>query len=164
MPTTPYLNLPYPGLNNAPNVPADIQSLTQVLDALGAPWSSYTPVWTGSTTNPTLGDTTVTGAYKQIGKTVMFRASFVTNTTFAQGAGLYSISLPVAASAGALNQPMTFDFFDTSAARHYPGIGGAAGTTVARIRLEAGVTWGANAPVALAAGDSWWVTGTYEAA
>jgi len=34
MPTTPNLGLPYPGLTNAPNVPADIQALATALDVL----------------------------------------------------------------------------------------------------------------------------------
>jgi hypothetical protein len=35
MPTTPNLGLPYPGLTNAPNGPADIQALAVALDAMG---------------------------------------------------------------------------------------------------------------------------------
>jgi hypothetical protein len=41
MPTTTNLGLPYPGLTNAPNVPADIQALAVALDT-PRPGSSYT--------------------------------------------------------------------------------------------------------------------------
>lgn len=62
--------------------------------ALYAGWTSYTPTWTMSVTNPSLGNGTLTGAYKAIGKTVEFRLRFVAGSTTTFGEGLWSFSLP----------------------------------------------------------------------
>ena len=59
-------------------------------------WTSYSPTWTGSSTNPTIGNGTVVGAYIQFGKTVMFRVDITTGSTTNLGAGAYGVSLPVA--------------------------------------------------------------------
>jgi hypothetical protein len=63
--------------------------------ALGA-WNSYTPVWTAATTNPAIGDGTLTGRYAVVGKVCHFTtfAAFGSATTY--GSGGYSLSLPVA--------------------------------------------------------------------
>lgn len=61
-------------------------------------WSTYTPVLTADTTNPSLGSVpTVVGRYAQFGKTVVWMASFITGGTgISAGSGSYHISLPVA--------------------------------------------------------------------
>lgn len=66
-------------------------------DVLAA-WTSYTPTWTAATTNPAIGNGTITGRYKQIGKlcTASFQLSAGSTTTF--GAGAYTIGLPVIAA------------------------------------------------------------------
>lgn len=56
-------------------------------------WTSYTPTWYGSTTNPATSHTR-TGAYKVIGKTVFFTIK-ITVGSGGIGSGLYSFSLPV---------------------------------------------------------------------
>jgi hypothetical protein len=67
-------------------------------DALA--WITYTPTWTASTTNPSIGDGTITGRYKQIGKTtfVHIKLSIGSTTTF--GSGSWRFSLPVNAYSG----------------------------------------------------------------
>jgi hypothetical protein len=62
--------------------------------------TSYTPSWTAVTTNPAIGNGTIVGAYKQIGKMVFFRVSIAFGSTTTYGSGAYSISLPVAAVTG----------------------------------------------------------------
>jgi hypothetical protein len=140
---------------------------TEVRDAvtgLESAWTSYTPTWTAVTTNPTFGDTTLTAAYWRSGKTVHFRYKYLLGASFNQGSGAYSFTLPVTAAAGSVDQPCLFDYFDTSAARHYIGLGTISSTVVTRTRIEAGVTFGSSAPVVLGTGDFWVCSGTYEAA
>lgn len=63
-------------------------------------WTSYTPVLTASTTNPTLGTgSTVIGSYVQIKNVVIYRfyIGFGTSGVNA-GSGFYYVSLPVTAS------------------------------------------------------------------
>lgn len=63
------------------------------LSGLGA-WSTYSPTWTATTTNPT--NYTASGRYVVLGKICHFTAqiTFTASTTF--GTGGYLISLPVA--------------------------------------------------------------------
>jgi len=61
-------------------------------------WTSYNPVWSAQTSSPSLGDGTLTGAYKQIGKTVFVRVKLNWGTTTSGGTGAWMFSLPVAAA------------------------------------------------------------------
>lgn len=76
-------------------------------------WASYTPVWTGSVTNPTIGSNgSITGAYCQIGKTVFLRfaITFGSNTTY--GSGYWRISVPsgvTIAGGGLIGSARAFD-------------------------------------------------------
>lgn len=59
------------------------------------PWTNFTPVWTASVTNPTLGNGTITGRYVAIGGTIIGEARIVAGTSgFNRGSGIYRISLP----------------------------------------------------------------------
>jgi hypothetical protein len=62
-------------------------------DALA--WSTYTPAWTALTTNPVIGDGTITGRYKQIGKTTFLYVKIAMGSTTTYGTGDWRISLPV---------------------------------------------------------------------
>jgi hypothetical protein len=62
-------------------------------------WTTYSVAWTASTTNPVIGNGTLVGRYKQIGKTtfVYIRMQAGSSTTF--GTGHWRFSLPVNAQA-----------------------------------------------------------------
>ena len=62
-------------------------------------WVSYTPTWTGASTNPVIGNGTLAGYYKQVGKTVYCRIEVVMGSTTTYGSGAYSWALPVTALA-----------------------------------------------------------------
>ena len=61
-------------------------------------WTAYTPVWTAQITNPVISNGTITGAYKQIGKTVFVRVKINMGRFTTYGDGAWLISLPVTAS------------------------------------------------------------------
>ena len=61
-------------------------------------WTSYTPTWTSDSTPPSLGNGTLTGAYKVIGKTCFVRVRLVWGTTTTNGTGVFYFDLPVSAS------------------------------------------------------------------
>jgi len=65
---------------------------------LSSSWTSYTPTWTSDATQPTLGDGTLTGAYKVIGKTCFVRVRLVYGTTTNSGTGAFYFNLPFSAS------------------------------------------------------------------
>jgi hypothetical protein len=60
-------------------------------------WTAYTPTITPDSGTFTLGNGTLAGRYKQIGKTVFFYAKLIYGSTSAPGSGHWNFSLPVAA-------------------------------------------------------------------
>jgi hypothetical protein len=102
--------------NLATSVDTDVASLTSA-------WTNYTPTWTSTGTAPAIGNGTITGRYKQIGKlvTLTIKVLFGSTTTF--GTGAYSFSLPVTA-AGSVDQVGSAYMRDTSGTStgHYAGI------------------------------------------
>lgn len=67
--------------------------------AMIAAWTSYTPTWTAVTTNPTIGNGTLEGAFCRIGKLVIFRVTLLFGSTTTAGSGIYEWALPVAPAA-----------------------------------------------------------------
>lgn len=64
-------------------------------------WTSYTPARTAATTNPTLGNGTLVGAYRYLdASTVLLRVRLTAGSTTTIGTGQYRISLPVPAVSG----------------------------------------------------------------
>ena len=59
-------------------------------------WTSYTPTWEAPTP-PAIGNGTITGAYKVIGKTCFVRGRITMGSTTTYGSGDWKIGLPVAA-------------------------------------------------------------------
>lgn len=89
-------------------------------------WTSYTPVLTGSVTNPNIGTTgTVTGFYQKINRTVYFRI-LVTfgGTGISIGSGVYLFTLP-STPVTENNAPSvigTLNYEDQSASKTYAGV------------------------------------------
>jgi hypothetical protein len=55
---------------------------------------SYTPVWTAATTNPTLGNGTLVGQYRRVGKRVFGAINVTIGSTTSVGTGSQSFTLP----------------------------------------------------------------------
>ena len=68
----------------------------QFNDLLAA-WTSYSPAWTAATTNPTLGNGTLTGRQKLFGKTCHLAIELIFGSTTTAGSGSYAFSLPFTA-------------------------------------------------------------------
>jgi hypothetical protein len=92
------------------------------LNTIGAPWESWTPNLTASTTNPTLGTgSSRTGRYGQIDSLVYGQGQIQFGTSGASaGSGFYYISLPLTAqsSGKVIGQ---FQIYDSSAFGVYIG-------------------------------------------
>jgi hypothetical protein len=136
------------------------------LKAIGDPWTAYTPVLTGSTTNPVLGNGSLVGAYLQAGKLVLWRFSFTSGTTTTYGSGNYVITLPVAMiaptgySVGALTIQNGGTFYQRS-------LFSSGSATQMSGAAQDGTRWSnasPYAPVAGLAGQRWSGYGFYEAA
>ncbi len=83
-------------------------------------WTSYTPTWTAATTNPSLGNGTLVGAYKAIGKTVHFRLRMVAGSTTTFGSGLWAFTLPSGYSVASA-QAAGAIIVNAAATARYPG-------------------------------------------
>ena len=58
-------------------------------------WQSYTPTWTAATTNPLIGNGTLTGRYIVIGKLCTYVLGLVMGSTTTYGSGDWAFSLPI---------------------------------------------------------------------
>jgi hypothetical protein len=61
------------------------------------PWTTYSPSFTGTVTNPVIGNGSVAGRYMSVGATVFGEIRIIAGTTgFSRGEGIYRIGLPAA--------------------------------------------------------------------
>lgn len=90
-------------LNSSPRtwVAGEFVTQTMLNDELRIPltllqsaWTPWTPTLSSDTTAPSLGNSTLTGLYHRVGKSIMWRLRLVIGSTFAAGAGSYFMSLP----------------------------------------------------------------------
>lgn len=68
------------------------------LDAIQAVWTAYVPVWTAVSVNPAKGNGTLTGKYRQVGKSVDALIILTCGTTTTFGTGEWRFSLPATAA------------------------------------------------------------------
>ncbi|WP_416983562.1 hypothetical protein [Streptomyces sp. T028] len=74
------------------------QEVRDQFNSIFAAWTSYTPTWTAATTNPVLGNGTITGRYMKVGRTVLAGFTLTTGSTTTYGSGNYSFGVPTAAA------------------------------------------------------------------
>jgi hypothetical protein len=135
-------------------------------NALGDPWTAYTPAWTGTTTNPVIGNGTITGSYRQIGKTIDYGIHIVMGTTTTYGTGNYRFSLPFASLALTAFTPLGVKgvCIDTSlTARNFRNAFYASTTTIG-LCDDAAVQVTPTVPFTFANTDEIHIYGTYESA
>lgn len=75
---------------------SDIDILRDALAGLTDAWTSFTPTWTSTGTQPVLGNGTISGRYLQAGKLVIYRGRLDMGSTTTYGTGTWNFSLPVA--------------------------------------------------------------------
>ena len=134
-------------------------------------WTAYTPTISADGGGFALNNGTLTGRYKQIGKTVFFKLKFVFGSTTNAGSGHWNFSLPVTA----YDSDFTFSasILDSGVA-WYGGIGNGnytGSTTTFAVNVTspnaAVATWvvvGNGGPFSWGAADNITITGSYEAA
>jgi hypothetical protein len=133
--------------------------------ALYASWTSYTPTWTGATTNPTIGNGTLDGAYTRFGdgKTVCVRIRLVIGSTTTLGSGLWAFALPTGLAPAQIQTLAGFATNSAGTARYALGAYLTAGTGVFRIAANGSSGISGTAPFAWANGDQLALGGVYEA-
>jgi hypothetical protein len=136
------------------------------IEAFGA-MDSYTPSWTASSSNPSLGNGTLLGAYTQVGKSVWFRVLLTTGSTTTYGSGAWRFSLPVTATGvlsgagGDVGGAACYD--DSGALRRFRHVYLAA-TTYVSLADDDGTLVAATVPFTWATGDTLSIHGWFEAA
>ena len=61
-------------------------------------WQSYTPTWTATTTNPSIGNGTLAGRYVRYGNVCTYILKLLAGSTTTFGSGNWSFSLPLNAA------------------------------------------------------------------
>jgi hypothetical protein len=128
-----------------------------------AAWTSYTPSWGAATTDPTLGNGTISGRYQKIGRTVTFQINMTTGTTSTYGSGSYNWTLPVVSGNG--QTATVYGRFGHDSAIY--AVAGQINANDDRCRFFGSTGTGAispGVPVTWDASDTFRISGTYEAA
>ena len=142
--------------------------IRDVANGLQAVWDSYSVAWTAATTNPALGNGTLTGRYLRMGKTVIVGIHLVLGSTTTLGSGAYSFTLPVGALANT-GMRLAAMLNTTGATNFRSGFSSVLSGTGFQVYLGSGTagdldTLTASFPSSLGAGDILDINGVYEAA
>jgi hypothetical protein len=107
------------GSNTAPLVADSAEATGLRWDS--SAWTSYTPTFSAAGIGAILGNGTVTGFYKQRGKTIQGRVRLVAGSTTTFGSFDLTISTPTATlpASGIINSVGTGYVYDTSGATYY---------------------------------------------
>lgn len=131
------------------------------------PWVAYTPAWTAATTNPVIGNGTLTGKYVKLGSLVYYKYLLVAGSTTTYGSGNYRFSLPFVPSsdvsiAGApVGQAMLQDV--SLGARYFRQcVILTVGVATIYLGDDAGTVWAPTVPFTMASTDIVAVWGSYE--
>jgi hypothetical protein len=140
----------------------DLANLADSATTIESAWTSYTP----TVYNWTLGNGTLTSAYKQIGKVVFFRIVFGVGSTTNKSGNL-QFSLPVT-DAAAFDDKYTVSCFllDSGTDEYTFTSSNTGGKVIGVYQLSGGNNRqiNATAPFTFATGDQVRFTGWYEAA
>lgn len=142
----------------------------QRLNDISGLWTPYVPVWSAATTPPNVNNGTLVGRYGRDGDSIEFIIKLTMGSTTTYGAGTYSWTLPVPASAAGDYLGDVFVGDSSVGSSGYSAGGGiyipASATTV---QAYVGATGGTSAmsptvPQTFANGDRIWIHGRYETA
>lgn len=122
--------------------------------ATPAAWTSYTPAWTASTSNPSIGNGTLSGAYTTRGKLGFASIDILFNSTTNAGSGIYSFGLPSGWAISATSRAYGYSLSrDQSAASHAVGIPTYATATTVDLRGHGINQYSSSSPFSWATGD-----------
>lgn len=157
----------------ATNITAGILTnamLSTTAGELGGSWTSYTPTWTSTGTQPAIGNGTIVGKYLQIGKLVFFRIVLTFGSTTSVGTGSYRLSLPTTANETAVGLMLPMGQWGISAAANYAGHVDLVSSTTVGALTHSTTTGGQsggevthNSPLTWANGNVFAIKGFYEA-
>lgn len=135
---------------------------TNFVDTLG---EDFTPVWTASTTNPTLGNGTLTGRLTRTGKLVNVDIELEFGSTTSPGSGTYTFSLPAAYSNLTVKKTSEGTVRGASGGTFQVGAVVVTGSPAPSFTLYhhgGGNSWGPTLPVTWASGNTIQFSVTFE--
>lgn len=136
----------------ATDVDADVQALYA---ATWVPYNSPTLAWTGSATNPALGNGTLVGRYQLLtAKMVRYQISLTIGTTTTFGTGFWIFSVPFNASADAVTFTRGTSMMNDLSTQSRPGVCRFNAASQLIMDMSSGVVNGTS-PVAAAASDNY---------
>lgn len=126
-------------------------------------WLPFTPTWTAATTNPTIGDGSLTGQYYLSGFTVFVNITLLWGAATVGGTGLWTIGgLPIAA---AYDCTVAISLRDNSSGNNYAGAMDIRAGTNSSIRIGGPTgSCSATVPFTWTNPDRIQITGCYPAA
>jgi len=136
------------------------------MNSIGATGNSYTPAWTASTTNPVIGNGSISGNYQQINKWVVGQIFIICGSTTTYGSGFYRFSVPVNISVNASTMAY-LQLLDGSAGYSaYIGMGipVISGGNTIEFRTHGAGTFTPTVPITMANTDQIRIQFIYEAA
>lgn len=133
------------------------------VNLISAPAVTFTPTWTASTTNPTIGDGTLRGWYSRSGSMVSATYEIIMGSTTTFGTGNYAFSLPRMSASPSVHVGSAY-CTDASAANActigvVQVLAGSPGT--ARLQGTGTGIWNPTTPITWASGDTLRFTVTY---
>lgn len=150
------------------------QEIRDQFNSIFAAWTSFSPTWTGVTTNPVLGNGTLAGRHMKVGRTCSVQYTLTVGSTTTFGADELRFSLPFTAANISNGQPgvLNWTYSRTLAPNFAMGASplSNSGTTTGFIWLaNPGTTgdwnvWSNGSPWAGAAGDVLRGYGEYQTA
>lgn len=138
------------------------QHIRDNLKAIGDPWTSYSVAWTAGTSNPAIGNGTLTGAYMQAGKLTMLRIRIVMGSTTTFGSGEYRFSYPF--TAANTNNPGGGGYVFRASTWSSLNIVGRDVNVFRVVNTATNAIMASNSPVVFAANDEIHLGLTYESA
>lgn len=142
------------------------QHIRDQFRVLGDAYLAYIPVWTGATTNPVIGNGSITGFYRAVGKHISFRVLILAGSTTTFGSGAYSITYPpfIPADSSGPGNPGITGFYNNGANPAGFFVLGNTSTTFRMVMASTNSYMSQAVPAAHANGDEICVGGSYEAA
>jgi len=141
---------------------ADLQTLADIATALTAGWSSHTPVWTATGSNPALVNGTSAGKYIRLGKLFLYQGRITAGSSTTFGTGSWLIDVPGGLSLTGTDNARGFLWISDSSTPANNRVGfvaGASATTLAL--LSTGPNLSSTSPFTWATSDriEWIVMG-----
>lgn len=129
-------------------------------------WTTFTPTWTASVSNPSIGNGVLTGRYFQIQKLLVAHYYITFGTTTNAGSGDWRFDFPVAQNTSFQLWNGNFMVYDTSSGNWTKGLAEPFTNTTFYFPYGDGSAnfVGSGSPMTWASGDVFRVTIVYEAA